>query len=155
MAIDKKEVKCGDCGLTIEEDSGIAVEDRLPCPTCGSFKRAFHVTIHDTCTIREKIGRKSRHAVEGKPFIEQVQGSDLHQKSGKWMNLVRIIDRGNDSYHEVVTNPETGEIIHECKEPLSQHVGHGTARNKESKKHSDSYPANPADGVVPPVILIY
>jgi len=134
MSIDKKVVKCEDCDLMIEEDSDTAVDNRLPCPACGSLKRSFHVTIHDSFTAHEKIGMKGCHAGRRKPFIEQIQGSDLHRKSGKWMNLERIIDRENNTYHEVVTNPETGEVLHECKESLSQHVGHGTARNKDSNK---------------------
>ncbi len=50
------------------------------------------------------------------------------------MNLERIIDRDNNMYHEVVTNPVTGEVIYECKESLSKHVGHGTARHKNINK---------------------
>lgn len=138
MTVDKKDAECADCGFILDDDSSIPAEKRLPCPSCGSFKRIYHVTIHDTVTLREKIGMKARHPGGEKPFIEQVQGADLHQKSGKWMNKVRIIDRDNDSYHEVITNPETGEVIHECKEPLSQHIGHGTARNSKKKKNCDS-----------------
>jgi hypothetical protein len=31
-------------------------------------------------------------------------------------------------YEEVVIDDETGETIHECREPLSDHTGHGSAR---------------------------
>jgi phage FluMu protein Com len=134
MSIDQKVVRCGDCNIILEEDSGITVEDRQPCPACGSLKRLCHLTIHDSCTFHEKIGMKGRHKEGRKPYIEQVHGADLHRKSEKWMNLERIIDRDNDIYHEVVTNPETGEVIHECKESLSKHVGHGSARHKDINK---------------------
>jgi len=77
---------------------------------------------------------KGRHEEGRKPYIEQVHGDDLHRKSGMWMNLERIIDRDNNMYHEVVTNPVTGEVIYECKESLSKHVGHGTARHKNINK---------------------
>jgi len=50
------------------------------------------------------------------------------------MKLSRVIDRDNDIYHEVVTDPETGEVVHECREPLSQHRQHGTAKQEGEKK---------------------
>jgi len=134
MPVDQKLVRCGDCNLILEEDSGITSEDRQPCPACGSLKRSYHLTIHDSFTIHEKIGRKGHHEEGRKPYIEQVNGDDLHRKSGKWMNLERIIDQDNDIYHEVVTNPKTGEVIHECKESLSKHIGHGAARHKDINK---------------------
>ena len=31
-------------------------------------------------------------------------------------------------------DPETGKIIHECQEPLSEHRNHGSAKNKDDKK---------------------
>lgn len=126
-------VACGNCGLPLEEDPNQPAEDRPACPACGSTARAFHITVHDSVTFHEKLGMKGRHAGGGKPFIEQIQGADLHRKTGKLMHLSRIIDRENDLYHEVVTDPETGEILHECKEPLSQHVGHGSAKHRDTK----------------------
>ena len=44
------------------------------------------------------------------------------------MRRIMRIDRENDQYQEVVTDPSTGEAVHRCEEPLSQHTGHGDAR---------------------------
>ena len=63
---------------------------------------------------------------KGKIKIEQLIGDDLHRKSGKWYKKARVIDRENDKYLETVTYPETGEVIHHCEEPLSDHFGHGS-----------------------------
>ncbi|MBZ5499537.1 MAG: hypothetical protein LAP85_24320 [Acidobacteriia bacterium] len=41
------------------------------------------------------------------------------------------IDRRKDLYQEIVTDPETGAIIHKCEEPLREHEGHGDARKKK------------------------
>lgn len=138
MPEDSKTVSCGNCGLTLQEDPNDPVDECVPCPRCGSTYRTFHVSIHDTISFKEKLSMKGRHAKGGKPFIEQVHGADLHRKSGKWMNLKRIIDRENDHYHEVVTDPETGEVIHECKEPLTEHKGHGTTKSKNKSKSKNS-----------------
>ena len=38
------------------------------------------------------------------------------------MRLDGWLDRERDTYREVVTDPETGELIHHCEEPLSEHL---------------------------------
>ena len=136
MPVDKKTVSCGECKVPLEEDPNLPTNERTPCPNCGSVSRLFHVSIHDTVTLKSKLGMKARHAGGGKPFIEQISGDDLQRKTGKWMKISRIIDRENDNYHEVVSNPSTGEIVHECKERLSDHKGHGTAKYKKKSDNS-------------------
>ena len=85
--------------------------------------------------MKSKLGMKARHPGGKKPFIEEVTGDDLHRKTAKWMNLSRVYDREHDVYKEIVTDPVTGEVIHECIEPLSEHTGHGSAKHK--KKTTD------------------
>jgi len=132
MPIDKMSVLCGKCKLVLEEDPHTTPEQRIPCPSCGSTARIFQVGIHDGIVMKSKLGMKAKHPGGGKPFIEQVIGDDLHRKTGKWMNLTRVFDRENDLYKEIITDPITGEVIHECIEPLSKHTGHGDAKYKKS-----------------------
>ena len=47
------------------------------------------------------------------------------------MKKERLIDRAKDHYKEVVTDPDTGSVVHQCDEPLSQHRGHGSAKKKK------------------------
>jgi len=135
MPVDKKTVSCGKCKIPLEEDPHLPSNERILCPNCGSVTRLFHVSIHDTVTMKSKLGMKARHPDGGKPFIEQISGDDLQRKTGKWMKLSRVIDRENDHYHEVVSDPSTGEIVHECKERLSDHKGHGAAKYKNKKEN--------------------
>lgn len=145
MPVDPQIVNCGDCGLQLDEDTNTPTETRLPCPACGSLTRSIHVTIHEAVTIKEKLGMKGRHAGGGKPYIEQVQGDDLHRDTGTWRRLSRIIDRENDMYHEVVKDSATGEVLHECREPLSEHRGHGTAKKLQETPKNDE-PEREPDG---------
>lgn len=133
MAADAPLVTCSDCGQHLDEDPGTPTEARIPCPGCGSMTRTIHVTIRGTITVRGKLGMKGRNSGGGKPFIEQVQGADLHRDTGQWRELTRIIDRDNDLYHEVVKDPDTGEVLHECREPLSEHRGHGAAKRRRTE----------------------
>jgi len=70
---------------------------------------------------------------QGKTLAEGLSGDDLHRKSGKWMKKERLIDRANDRYKEVVTDPETGSVVHQSEEPLSQHRGYGSAKKNKKK----------------------
>jgi hypothetical protein len=64
--------------------------------------------------------------------IEQVAGDDLFRLTGKWHKLARVIDRENNRYFEEVIDPETGQVIHRCEEPLSEHRGHGSDKPKRT-----------------------
>jgi len=121
MPEDTRSVECGECGNPLSEPTDADPSLRAPCPKCGSLRRNFHVAISETLTIHEKLGIKVRGPAGGRPRYEAVGGDDLHRKSGIWMNLTRIIDRLNNRYEETVTNPQTGEVVHQTVEPLSQH----------------------------------
>jgi hypothetical protein len=71
---------------------------------------------------------KAKRQGKGKPFIEQVTGAEFQAKTDKNAHLDRVIDREHDIYKEVVTDSKTGEIIHQCEEPLSKHQGHGNLK---------------------------
>ncbi len=124
-------VKCRDCNATLEEPFDLPSESRGPCLECGSIARRFEVTVSETATFHEQIGIKARHGTSGKPFLESKFGDSLHRKTNEWVSREMTVDRENDRYKELVTHPETGEVIHYCEEPLSDHRGHGSAKTKE------------------------
>jgi len=93
--------------------------------------RAFEVAISETLHLHEKLGFKHKDA-NGKMIAQGVGGADLFRKLGKWMHLERFFDHRGDRYVEKVTDPETGEIIHHCDEPLSEHRGHGSDKKRKS-----------------------
>ena len=97
--------------LSIVEDAGINIKDSLR----GKVK---DVTKTGKSKLRQDF------------FV----GDDLHRKSGKWNKKERYLNKDSDTYKEVVVDPETGEIVHYCEEPLSQHQGHGDAKPKPDAK---------------------
>jgi hypothetical protein len=82
--------------------------------------------------MRAKIAYKLKGVGKKKPIVEGISGEDLHRDSGKWMYKERVIDHEKNRYKEVVTDLETGNIVHNCEEPLDKHTGHGSA--KKGKK---------------------
>ena len=126
-------IKCGNCGQVLDEWTNLKVGERKPCPTCGSASRRFGVAIEGTQSFKTKFGRKARRGGKGRPFYEAVTGDDLHRKTGIWYYRDWIVDRARDWYKEVITDPRTGETIHKCEEPLSEHKGHGSAKHSKTK----------------------
>jgi hypothetical protein len=63
---------------------------------------------------------------------ELFTGYEFCHDRQKMVRKVRMFDRDKDEYVERVTDIETGEIIRECVEPLSKHIGHGTEKKKQS-----------------------
>ena len=120
-------VKCSNCGRMLD-----AQADRktgVPCPNCGCCQRTIEADVVNELGIRYQMKAKVRDpnlTGKKKHRLEITAGDDLHRKSGRWHNLDRRIDRKSDRYTETVTDPETGQVIHHCDEPLSKHRGHGS-----------------------------
>jgi hypothetical protein len=122
---------CGNCGHALDESPSTPVEQRQPCPGCGSLGRKVLIEVSDTITVHESVGLKVRHEGERRPFRLGKYGDSLHRLSGKWNRREMTVDRENDRYTERVIDGETGEVIHDVDEPLSDHRGHGSAKDKQ------------------------
>jgi hypothetical protein len=71
-----------------------------------------------------------RFIEDGKPISELSFGDDLWRRKNKWMNKSRVIDKKNTRYRETITDPQTGEVVFLCDEPLDEHQGHGSAKKR-------------------------
>jgi hypothetical protein len=123
-------VVCNSCGVELDESASVSAEERQPCPQCGSLARAFSVTLKSTVTARPSLGLKAKSGGRGKAFLEQKQGDNYSPSRGRWMRLVQIVDRRRNRYRKLVTDPETGEVLRDVDEPLTDHVGRGDAKRK-------------------------
>lgn len=117
---------CSDCGYELSELTCI-------CPKCASKKKTFHLSVHEKVTVREGIGMKVKRLGEKKPYFESLNIPSLFVRMNKIVNRIRIIDRENDRYKEVVSHYDDGEIIHQYDEKLSDHKGHGSAKKAKEK----------------------
>jgi hypothetical protein len=111
--------------------------NKIVCPKCQSTEITIYITVHDEMKARDQIrGKAKDDNFTGKRKIrrEFISGSETRACDGKWVHKERIIDKENNLYNEVVRDEETGEIIHECAEPLEKHQGHGSAKCTNEKK---------------------
>lgn len=76
-------------------------------------------------TIQRVIGKR-------KPVLDRFGGADFSRKLRKFVQKIRVFDRrcSPPTYLEKVTDPDTGEVIHYCAEPLAKHRDHGSARKR-------------------------
>ncbi|TAK56829.1 MAG: hypothetical protein EPO24_10580 [Bacteroidetes bacterium] len=123
--------KCADCGHTFGEEPELSVDQRNPCPSCGSTKRIHFISINETLQTHSSLVAKGRHPEKKRPFIEIFSGADFSYRFQKWMKKFRLIDRDKNEYE--VRDPETGEIVHKTKQKLTEHKGHGSAKKKKTK----------------------
>ena len=118
----------------MNEPVDASIDNLTPCPSCGSKERHFEelelsVGSKAYTQIRGKVWNKGKSR---KPLLEFKSGDELHRKTGRGSDLKRTIDRENDNYKEVITDKNSVDIIHHCKEPLSQHKGHGSAKKRKT-----------------------
>lgn len=55
-------------------------------------------------------------------------GKEARRTSCLWMRRVQIIDRRGNRYVKRVEDPETGEVVRNVDEPLTEHRGYGSAK---------------------------
>ncbi len=112
----------------LEDSSG---QERTPCPRCGSVRRVFHeevttvIKIYDSSFFKHKDPKKTGKAKVLAEGFNGYEYSHSHQKivAKRW-----LIDRQNNLYKETITDVETGYLIHTCEEALTDHKGHGSAK---------------------------
>lgn len=124
-------VECAKCGAELGERDNVPVENRTKCPRCGDTARVFKVTLSSTIKITNSLRGKARDAAGGKPFTEFKSEDSFSRKLGILAKRYMRIDRRNNRYIEEVIDPESGDTIHFCDEPLTEHQGHGSARKKD------------------------
>ena len=120
-------IYCGRCKTELDEnfDSGV---HRTPCPKCGSTSRTFVEQL--SVSAKMSVGMRVKHRRgPGEPIWESRNEPSFSKKSGKMSRREMTIDRESDLYEELVTDPETGKIIHQCKEPLIPIVFNNSAFN--------------------------
>jgi hypothetical protein len=87
-------------------------------------------------TVPPVLGHASHFSDRGEDIEVQYFGSEGAVEAldigvlCRLAGLDRVIDRDNDYYLERIVDPETGEVIRECEEKLSEHQGRGSAKPK-------------------------
>lgn len=124
--VDAKERHCQNCN---QEKQGKF------CACCNKETSSrYEMLISATVNAEESLGIVQKESGIKKWFRKTFQG---FQKSNDIKNhpqgvyITRDMNRKDDLYEEVVQDKETGKITRECHEPLSKHIGRGSAKFKK------------------------
>jgi hypothetical protein len=125
-------VSCSGCRASVPEPRRI--ENREPCPTCGSIARTLVVTLTDKAEAHDSLATTARHGDVGKvkPYREAFTGFDYHRDARQWRQVYRVVDRGSDRYTERIVDA-AGNVVREVDGLLRQHRGHGAAKRRGSQ----------------------
>ena len=128
-----REVFCSICGEEIPFKNKNLTFDPEPCPKCGSKEQTIKLTVCEHLSVHETAKGKvkdNNFPSKKKVRAEFVTGEDLRKDDNKWVKKDRYWNKDKDLYKEVIIDPDTDEVVHRCEEPLSEHRGHGSAKNK-------------------------
>jgi hypothetical protein len=128
-----REATCNDCHHVFVPGTGIDG----PCPNCGSQSLTIRLGFSDTVDLNLKDrldGKVIDPSLSSKKKVRRtfMVGADKRVKDGRWMHKERTLDRDLNQYKERVIDPLTGEVVHHCEEPLSDHTGHGSDKPRKT-----------------------
>ena len=124
------------------------------CPLCGKKdwraivtrkaidikeKPEFSDMLDDWGSIKEEYFPFEAEASVTKPGVKKIDfeikySNSSFQKDGTGaVSRFRMIDKENDRYVEKIRYTDTGTIIRDCDEKLTEHWGHGSAKDSKKK----------------------
>ena len=118
-------IRCGGCDSILLEP--FLTDLREPCPECGATARVSKMDVSDQLWLGEMLGMKQKRPGTKKPILETKSGDSFFKKTGERNKLIRIIDRENHRYYELIKD-QSGNVIRHVDEPLSEHYGRGSAK---------------------------
>jgi len=122
-----EERRCATCDARLFEPAN---EPAGPCPACGGRSRSITATLEERIAFHDGYRVKAYQADSSKFFIDERSGPSYYRVGAEWHHVMRVIDRENDRYIEVVRVLRTGKIIRQVDEPLSQHTDRGGSKNQ-------------------------
>lgn len=130
-------IKCTNCGKQINETTDLSIELRKPCPNCGFLGRSVDFTFNETIGLYDYFLKRFKQidpSLSGKDKVrlDEINGVQLNKGSGKLVNKEWRINRNHNPpwYYEEITDINTGEVLHLCSEPLSEHIARGSAKKE-------------------------
>jgi hypothetical protein len=83
-----------------------------------------------TITVRPEALMEFRQRGRGRHrySYESRSGPLWRSDGGGWVRISRVIDRQGNRYFEHVEDRNTGDVLRHIDQPLSSHVGRGSAR---------------------------
>ena len=132
MTTEQTVIKCNNCGKDLS-DSPNALNERIPCPDCGSMSRKAFVTIEETLHMSPSVGTKARDSTG---FLKQESSTKQSHsdKSGRPVTITKEVDRTNPdhtTFHHKVEELDEHGIL---SKTIHEHTDIRPAKRRPSKK---------------------
>lgn len=119
--------KCESCDAFICDEIDIDDPEPVICKGCGAKLKPSGLP----CTILTgKISHSGVSITKGWLSKISIAFRPQRNRDGATARHERIIDRQKNQYFERATLCESGEVSHHCDEPLTEHQGHGSAKEQ-------------------------
>lgn len=109
------------------------VADRSPCPVCGGNSRQVSVSLYSPLSMHSTLhisaypaGPKSNR----RRFAWGMTGYERSEALGRLVKKESLFDKRQNRRFEHIEDPVTGKILRTIDHPLTEHRGHGSAKNR-------------------------
>lgn len=119
---------CYACETLRSEDENALFKE--PCPKCGHTMTVSYPPGQEFKLVAGGFRITARPPEGGKWFFDQRIYHSHYKKDDEHHVVQRHVDRDRNKYFERIINKETGEVVREVAEPLTEHTGRGCAKNK-------------------------
>ena len=97
---------------------------------CGASDLVVHMTFNEALRITDDAAIKAVDpSLTGKKkrIIDVKVGTEIFKATGELQDRYRKLDYREDQYDEIIRRHDTGDVIREVHERLSEHQGRGSA----------------------------
>lgn len=103
-----------------------------------------HIFVSDTISVALQDAVSALDAWEKrrkKPDVfSRIFKKSWHRDHNRWSYVLRTFHRRDDRYRELIFDAETGIVLRDIEEPLSQHRARGSARTPLESKEISPFP---------------
>lgn len=120
-------VDCSNCGHShrVHDDNP---SEHSRCHNCDSATLDFTVVVEETVTITDALDSRIQERDPNlsktqakKTWVDIKSGSDWWRDGGKFVYRYQEVNRKTDRYRKLVIDLETGKVVKDCDEPLSEY----------------------------------
>lgn len=129
--MDDVTVSCSTCQVDLTGQS-----PGMPCPKCGARVRTYHKTLGGFADGHGGLHVKVRDRLTRKIVARVKVVTEVFKLDNVLTDVMRVVNRRENEYHERITRHDTGEVRREVHEPLDRHRGHGDASKKKPKRQA-------------------
>ena len=120
---------CYACETKLSDEDHATFDD--PCPKCGNIATVSYPQGQEFAMRAGGIAVTSKLDGGGK-WVTQSKVYHSHYKKDDEKHFIQpVIDRASDDYAERIVTTETGEVVREVHEALSDHQDRESAKKKE------------------------